>query len=451
MTLDSQQVMRKNVLSLGEFIEEIEPLLGPFPDEPYFSLVLGAGASRSAGIPTASEMVALLEVIVNWRGFPVDAVDPAKPTLSELIATIGEYTDEDEVQAFIVRCIRRGSREPNLAHLLAANLACCGVFRPLVTTNFDDLTLAAFWQLPANEFYQEPHVIYDPGSVRLSRVRLDQQVPVIIKAHGHHTQYGLGLLDHQLELLAPGVKRAMRWLAAPQHGYLVVGMSGSFRDGVIAALADKRITKGRPIYWTVKGEFSEPARKSPLADLSRKADVRFVRCDDADELLLAMWYLLEPNKSLLLPSELFTGLTVTDQLELTDQTPDGEWAFRPSPDVGPQPSDSELRTAFGIPALREALVPVLDRIDQWDDRLLLLDCAPPSLRDRVPESVDVHFDGPDPVELEQLRTLVTRNLPWTRRNRCLLRLALSERVDAGVAYKLLSVIDGVRTGARSSP
>src|SRR5580692_10074819 len=110
--------MRQNVLSLGEFIEEIEPLLGPFPDEPYFSLVLGAGASRSAGIPTASEMVALLEVIVNWRGFPVDAVDPAKPTLSELIATIGEYANEEEVQAFIVRCIRRGSREPNLAHLL---------------------------------------------------------------------------------------------------------------------------------------------------------------------------------------------------------------------------------------------------------------------------------------------------------------------------------------------
>jgi hypothetical protein len=440
---------KASILSLDDFFEFVDDsVITLFPDEPYFSLILGAGASRSAGIPLAGEMTALLWQVIAAYGFPIETKRGQSPTFAEAIATIAEYADEYEVQAFILRCIRRGSREPNLTHLIAANLACCRFWNPIVTTNFDDLTLAAFWDLPVNERYREPYVVYDPRTVVVSRIEVLEGVPVIIKAHGHHTQYGLGLLDHQLAALAPGVKRAMRWQPPPRLGYIVVGSSGSFTDGTIEALKDRRLTRGRPIFWFFRGEFTPPRRQSPLAQLAKTADVRFVRCDDADVLFIRLWQLLDGTGGsawLLDEDDLFTPATVAEQIEANVGEREGAWAFNPASTLGDDPSPEQLRLALGVSALKEHVMPLLDAIDKWDDELLPHDCLPERHREAAPHAPEIYFDGPEAKEIGALRRAVTRRLPWTRRNRKLLRIALDASTDPLLSHTLLTAIDRIRT------
>jgi len=391
-------------------------------------------------------MTAILKALISAHGFPIEVEDPKRLTFSQAMSILFEYADEWLVRDFILRCVRRGSREPNLTHLIAANLACCGVFNPIITTNFDDLALAAFWQLPVDKAYQEPYVIYDPKTVRLSRVELGEDVPVIIKAHGHHTQYGLGVLDQQLAQFAPGVKRVMRWLKPPQIGYIVVGSSGSFADGVMAALKDRTLTHGKPVYWFFR-EGLPPELPVPLAELTKVSDVRFVRCDDSDELFLRLWWALDGMVEWLLDSsDLFTPATLSEQMEgAAGGVDEIEWGFNPSPSPGH--TREEQRAALRIDALTQSVLPLVHAIDKWDDELLFYDCLPDKQKYLAKHEAAVELNGREPAETEALKKAITWLLPWTRRNRVLLRLALDESTDPLLSQDLLTTIDQIR-GAR---
>lgn len=136
-------------IPLFRFFADLEKHVEAFFDDEEatpFTLVLGAGASRSAGIPVTSEMIELLQLYLKLEmsGLPAEIADTIGNDFSELIAELYNLTDEWAIRDFFRLCIRRGSREPNLVHLIAANLACLGVFKTVITTNFDDLALAAF-------------------------------------------------------------------------------------------------------------------------------------------------------------------------------------------------------------------------------------------------------------------------------------------------------------------
>lgn len=135
-------------------------------EHPLYCLVLGAGASRSAGIPLASGMVKALEKLAARRGIRVDK--RKKGDLSWYFRLVFGSLKAKKPGApasgreFLLACIHRAHKEANIAHLVAAHLATAGIFNPIVTTNFDDLALSAFWGLPWTTADDEPHVIYDP-------------------------------------------------------------------------------------------------------------------------------------------------------------------------------------------------------------------------------------------------------------------------------------------------
>ena len=437
-------VMAQKQMPLVRFFEELDQSLnGLFEPEPAFALILGAGASATAGIPLTWRMVELLEFMVTRYRFPHEKT--GENDFSELISTIGEYAGEWEVREFILRCIRRGSREPNVTHLLAANLASFSLFRPIITTNFDDLTLAGFWNLPVNEVYREPYVIYDPRSVRLSQVSPGEDVPVIIKAHGHHTQYGMGFLEHQVRSLAPHVKRAIRWAGEPRVGYLVVGYSGEWADGVMEALKDPKITKGKRIYWFFRRQPPEAKRGSPLAELLASRDVHFVRCDDSDYLFLKMWQFMSGMRGsawLLHPFQLFTPQEIDEHMDAVAEPPPPQW-WHPAPaPTGEGESRAQQRRDLGIPALRKKLLPILKAIDDWDDGdLLRYECLPPDLRDSTVRAPHFYFFGTEAPPIAELRKTISPRIAWTRRNRKLLKLALDVHTDPSISYDLLSCLD----------
>ena len=88
--------------------------------------------------------------------------------------------------------------------------------------------------------------------------------------------------------------------------------------------------------------------------------------------------------------------------------------------------------------LRRELLPLLKRIEEWDDACMAIDCLP-----GLPLRTKAHDLG-YPMswyditpELELLRKSVPIDIQWTRRNRKLLRLALSQNTSEVTAYDLL--------------
>src|SRR6266436_3211152 len=112
-----------------------------------YALVSGAGASRSAGVPLAGEMVKLLKAIAKLADIELKPPPSDESGLSWFFRTVLEKVPLDSEFAdpereFIAGCIARASREPNLTHILVAHLAVAQIIGPIITTNFDDLALA---------------------------------------------------------------------------------------------------------------------------------------------------------------------------------------------------------------------------------------------------------------------------------------------------------------------
>ena len=96
-------------------------------DGPAFTLILGAGASRSAGVPMAGEIVDLLKRIARLGRVTIPEKPPSESWLSWTFRHVTdqlEWDDEfaDYRREIIMGCICRADREANLAHLLAAHL-----------------------------------------------------------------------------------------------------------------------------------------------------------------------------------------------------------------------------------------------------------------------------------------------------------------------------------------
>jgi hypothetical protein len=426
-------------VSLSRFFEEFQESLNSVDDwNPPFTLVLGAGASCSAGIPLTARMMDLLR-----RWYVLQGVTPPEPD-EDFSSFLEEFPDHDMLPYFISRCVRRGSREPNLTHLIAANLACVGVFNAMVTTNFDDLTLAGFWALPANSYYQEPYVIYDPRAIRLSRISLDE-IPIIVKAHGHYTQWALGLLDGEIRDLAPHVRRVIRWCQRqhPSVGYIVVGYSGAWADGVMEALKSHSSRRAGKIYWFFRRNLPSPL-PPPLRELVEICDVHFVRCDDSDYLFLKLWNLLDDGLrgGILSRYDLFAP--PRNRARGLSSIPLPRW-WTPPKDIRGK-TGSQLLDESGIVELRRKLLPVLNKIDFHDNGgLMEYDCLSEDWRHLTDFFGLYKATNGEPPGLTALSDALGSSVSWTRRNRKLLRLALDIHSDPDISFGLLNTLNEIAT------
>jgi hypothetical protein len=404
-----------------------------------FALILGAGASRSAGIPLVSEMIKALRLLAGASRKQIPETPDSETEWSwvfrqVLSAVAGHRPFADRAREFVVECISRAQGEANVSHLLAAALTNGGIFRYIVTTNFDDQALAGFWSLPRGHkglVYTEPHVIYDAAAEPAPNIA--PKVPNILKAHGHHTTYGLVILDNDIDALAPPVQRMVQQLPAPEHGFLVVGYSGQWNDGIMRALADKTFMNGKAVYWFFTGR-RQPA--GPLINAVRAvADVRFIRITDSDNLFLQLWDAVEANvhdenddrETLLAPAELFTFSISFRTWMPTALVSKKDWWY---------PAYDWPNKKFAD--LRKKLLPLLRRDDKSDEELLLYECLPMSLKNRFAyDALNVH--GPQLPHLEWLEMfkILPTAVPWTRRNRKLVIRALSDRCPKGVRYRIL--------------
>jgi hypothetical protein len=425
-------------------------------ERPLYALILGAGVSRSAGIPLASEMVRALkrgarlrrvslgkargESELSWCFRKLWAPDAVKR------ATSGGESHAASAREFLLSCIHRAQKEANVSHLVAAHLATAGIANPIITTNFDDLAVAAFWELPWTSADDEPHVIYDPEGAVRSNPRIADRVPIVLKAHGHHTSYGLGYLDRQIARAAPHVHKLMARLPRPTHGYIVVGYSGGWDDGVMQAFADPALMADKTIYWLYAGK-REPDNK--LIDRAgRHARIVFVRIESADLAFLRLWAAVPEDDGD--GENVATAFGVGRHLlvEHLFSTPRGsrfdgnrKWSKKGydwfNANLIQEDGQWKAQDAARLEELRRDLLPILDRIHAVDEKYLIADCTA-AFRDSVPRKHEEETRRIEEVEMRELAAKVPVPMEWTRRNRVLLRLGLSESTGLQLGTLVLS-------------
>jgi hypothetical protein len=414
-------------LTLDEFVREVrESALDRDFDRPVYTLVLGAGASRSAGIPVAREMVQALRKLARIRKIGVAGRPKGESELSWLFRKVfGAATAHDDHvtsgRQFLLACIRRSAREANLTHLVAAHLSTMGVFNPIVTTNFDDQALAGFWSLPWSSADTEPHLMYEPVPAAASSAGIAEGVPIIIKAHGHHTTYGMRMLDDEIDSIAASVASQMARLM-PSRGFVVVGYSGGWNDGVMRALAQPM--PGKRIYWLYTGDH-RPANEN-IERACAANTVKFVPILDADLAFLRLWFAV-PSEDEILSSDGFTDedliVSFRPGWRPRGPRPPGLRAYDWfNPNLVEEGGALRLQDPGKFEDARRQLLPILDRIDALDEERLHADC--------IGEPPD--GEGAIYSEIDRLSSLVPMDFEWTRRNRRILRFGLMTKAETGL-------------------
>jgi tetratricopeptide (TPR) repeat protein len=270
---------KPEVLPQSQVIDEVYDA-----DSREFSLFLGAGASRSSGVPLASEM------IQEWRR---KAFRDRAPENSDFEAWCkqqpwcgkdGEYSTlfgmlyktERARQAHIEKKIRPAF--PSWCYLYLANVVQAGFFNVIFTTNFDDLVNEAL----TTYLGYNPVVCAADSEVMSISITTDRAK--IIKLHGDYLFKRLKNTGKELKKLNPNMERKLKEFAK-QCGMVVIGYAGGDHSvmRVLEELMKDENSFPRGIYWGLRSK--DEVKPAPrVKELATMFPDRFhlFKCEDFD-------------------------------------------------------------------------------------------------------------------------------------------------------------------------
>ena len=209
--------------------------------------LLGAGASASAAVPTAGQIVDDLLVRLYASDFnlvrqAVDVTDPAVLARvrahydgiagTPAIGSVGDYSavlemvlpEENARRSYLQQMIH--GRAPSYGQRVLGALVSADKVRLVLTTNFDQLVEAA--ASDAHSYASDSPVLHVAalGSTdRAVRSLADGTWPLLIKLHGDFGESRLKNLSSELQRQDEGLRRAVVD-ASRRFGLVVVGYSG---------------------------------------------------------------------------------------------------------------------------------------------------------------------------------------------------------------------------------
>lgn len=276
-----------------------------------FAWFLGAGASRSAGLPTANDILwdlkrqyycreenqeisrqdiqntAVRERIQSYmesKGFPAPFADGEYPAYFEKIFG----TDKERQR----RYIRKALSEVNIG--LAVGHRVLGAFiasqstRAIFTTNFDSVIEKAVAEISG----QSLSAYHLEGSHNAIAALNNEEYPIYCKLHGDFRYDSLKNLPD--DLASPNEALSDCLInAGNRFGFLVVGYSG--RDASVMEMFHKVLETTNPfphgLFWTgIKGFPPHPAVEELLKHArERGVTAEYVAIETFDSLLLRLW------------------------------------------------------------------------------------------------------------------------------------------------------------------
>ncbi|MFF8657516.1 SIR2 family protein [Streptomyces huasconensis] len=224
-----------------------------------YALLLGAGVSRDAGVPTGWEIVSDLvrrAAVARGADEELAVADPESwwarygdggPLgYSALLETLGGtpaarhkllrgYFEPDAEDR------EAGRKRPGAAHHAAARLVARGSVRVVLTTNFDRLTEQALAAAGV-----QPQVVHSPAGLR-GMTPLAHARATVVKLHGDLTDLEARNTERELEQY-PAAWAGLVDQVLDEYGLIVCGWSAQW-DHALVGCFDRRAARRYPVFW----------------------------------------------------------------------------------------------------------------------------------------------------------------------------------------------------------
>jgi hypothetical protein len=276
-----------------------------------FAWFLGAGASHSAGLPTASDLLwlmkrtyyrqeesqavsvqdlqnpavrARIQSFMLSRGFPAEWVDDEYPTYFQKI-----FGDDREKQAAYIRQrLLEDNVTLNVGQRAFGGLIATGQCRVAFSTNFDTVIEKSVAEVSGKNLAP----FHIEGAHAATVALNNEEYPIVCKLHGDFRYDSIKNLPQDLATQNKDLSACLI-NAAGRFGFVVTGYSG--RDASVVDLFLKALDQPNPfphgLYWThIKGSEPIAAVTSLLATAKAKGiKAEAVEIETFDSLLLRVW------------------------------------------------------------------------------------------------------------------------------------------------------------------
>jgi hypothetical protein len=283
-----------------------------------FAWFLGAGASRSSGLPTASDIIwdlkrryycreenqeisrqdiqnetvkAKIQAYMESRGFPEKWADNEYTTYFEKI-----FGDDRERQRKYLKAILSEEHVSlSVGNRVLGALISSILCRIVFTTNFDSIVEKAVAEVGG----QSLAAYHLEGSHVANQALNNEEFPIYCKLHGDFRYDSLKNLSDDLSTQNAALSECLV-NAGNRFGFIITGYSG--RDQSIMGLFHKVLNTHNPfphgLFWTgIKGSLIPPVVDNLLEEARAKGvNAQYVPIETFDALLLRLWRNIE-NKS----------------------------------------------------------------------------------------------------------------------------------------------------------
>ena len=280
-----------------------------------FAWFLGAGTSRAAGLPTASDILwdmkrdyycqeqnqeilrqdiqddairTRIQTYMESKGFPPQWADNEYPTCFKKI--FGD--DKKRQRSYLREILSEDKVSLSVGNRVMGALMVHGHIRAVFTTNFDSVVEKAVAEMGE----QSLAAYHLEGSASANNALNNEEYPLYCKLHGDFRYENLKNLPEELKVQNEELSRCFV-NAANRFGLIVIGYSG--RDASVMALFRDALNSNNPfphgLFWVgINGSPIHPEVKK-LLELAQSKNVQaeYVRIETFDAFMLRLWRNIE--------------------------------------------------------------------------------------------------------------------------------------------------------------
>lgn len=280
-----------------------------------FAWLIGAGASRMSGLPTANDIVADLkrQYYAQEEGVEISLQDMHNDAVRSRIQTFmdargfpaqwsaEEYSgyfdkifgaDKERQRSYISRKLSEDKVNLSAGNRVQAAMLAAGLTRVIFTTNFDPVVERAYADVSSRSL----SAYHLEGSHAALQALNEEDYPLYVKLHGDFRYDSIKNLTADLAAQNDDLAKCLV-AAASRFGLVVAGYSG--RDESILALIREAMDQPNPfpagLFWTtIQGAPVLPSVQSLIDDAQSKS-IRsgVIEIETYDTLMLRIWRNLE--------------------------------------------------------------------------------------------------------------------------------------------------------------
>lgn len=336
-----------------------------------FAWFLGAGASRSAGLPTAADIIwemkkqyfiqeerekltrqdlqiaavkERIQAFMNSRGFPAEG-DPAEYE-SYFQKIFGD--NRERQRAYIARVMNEGNATLTVGNRVMGGLLGADIAKAVFTTNFDSIVEKGVAEVTGKSLA----AFHLEGAPAALQAMNNNEFPIYVKLHGDFRYDSIKNLSEDLATQNKELGDCFK-LAGTRFGFVVAGYSG--RDASVMRLFKEALDGLNPfphgLYWTgVKGAIIPHAVEELLEYAKAKGvSAHYVGVETYDTLMLRIW----------------RGLRVTDALDAKVRRTQAASVNIPLPPAGTRKPAIEFNALLITKLPRKCQKVVFDRDPDW--------------------------------------------------------------------------------------